>query len=49
MTVIKTEIEKSNKLKIPKWLMHQTVGKDVKVVTISESEDKTGIIVEKAE
>lgn len=45
--VVITEIEKGNKLIFPKWLVHQTLGENVKFVEIEKTEN--GLIVSKSE
>lgn len=47
MVTVKTEIEKGNKLILPKWLVHQTMGKDIKTVGIEKT--KEGLEVSKIE
>lgn len=47
LKMVVTEIEKGNKLIIPKWLVHQTLGENVKFVWIEKT--KEGIEVSKAE
>ncbi|WP_155401430.1 hypothetical protein [Methanosarcina mazei] len=42
-----TEIEKGNKLIIPKWLVHQTLGDNVKFVWIEKTEE--GLEISKME
>lgn len=45
--MVVTEIEKGNKLIVPKWLVHQTLGADVKFVWIEEAAE--GLVISKVE
>ncbi|MEL7664116.1 MAG: hypothetical protein AAGU10_08305 [Methanosarcina mazei] len=42
--MVVTEIEKTYKLIIPKWLFHQTLGTGVKFVGIEETDNGLEII-----
>lgn len=45
--MVVTEIAKKNKLIIPKWLFHQTLGENVKFVWIEEAAE--GLVISKVE